>query len=100
MIKRGIEVPNELTMLELWFVEPYESVPEEGYWSYRFTDEENITLEVAFNVFEMFLRITTYINGHEIYYVSHEGTFRLEPIKVGEQHILQAIFEHEEISTR
>jgi hypothetical protein len=70
--------PNDLELLEFFESEAIESIPEDGYWCYEFTDSNGIGLRMSCNVFEKSVQTVLLIDGSEIQKVVHEGARELE----------------------
>lgn len=79
-IKRKFNVPDEITMLELFGGEPVEARPEDGYWCYQITDSNRITLRLSWSVIEQSLQVSVSTNDYTNAIMSQEGDLDLAPI--------------------
>ena len=71
------EVPDELSFLESFGVEPLESAPEDGYWCYRLADGAGGAVRLSFNVLERSLQTIQEFGGVGKATVSCEGAVSL-----------------------
>lgn len=67
------DYPKELTMFEVFGVEPKSSMSKDGYWEYVFSDENKVSLALSFNIFEGSIQTALSLNGTIVETVSHEG---------------------------
>jgi hypothetical protein len=69
--------PDDLELLGFFESEAIESIPEDGYWCYEFTDSHGNGLRVSCNVLEKSVQTVVLFGGHEIQTVVHEGAEEL-----------------------
>lgn len=77
---QNFAIPDEMTMLETFGVEPVEARPGDTYWCYKFTDANHVTLKLSWNIIEKSLQITVSANDRTIAIISREGDLNLTPI--------------------
>lgn len=73
------EVPSELDFLTSMGVEPHESSPSDGFWSYRFEDESGINLILSFDQHAGSIQTSLFLGDRRLSTVSHEG---LESLRI------------------
>jgi hypothetical protein len=71
-------VPDQVSFLESFGVDPVEAVPRDGYWCYEITDQYDTTLRLSFNTHERSLQTTILLQGRKIETTSLEGATSLE----------------------
>ena len=65
--------PDEMDFLSVFGVEPVESQPKEGFWSYLLSDENQRQVKLSLCLPECSIQTTLIIDGLEISTVSSEG---------------------------
>jgi len=73
MLKKHFNYPDEMDFLSIFGVEPLESQPKDGFWSYLLSDDNQRRVRLSFNMPECSIQTTLIIDGLEISTVSSEG---------------------------
>lgn len=87
-------VPDELSLIEFFEVEPLEASPEDGYWRYEFVDHQGTKLELSFNTHAAWLETVLFRGEQTLISVVHEGAVQLSLVKELERTILQGRCEY------
>lgn len=69
--------PEDIELLEFFESEPFESSAEEGYFLYRYTDSNGITLDFSYNEVESSVQVNLLFNDNVISNYSQEGAVEL-----------------------
>lgn len=94
-----MQVPDELTLLELLEVAPSESRPSEGFWRYELHDNKGIVVELSFDVLERSLQTVIRVGTHVVATISSEGGVSLHPIQLSDKTALRGEFKTQGIRT-
>ncbi len=74
----SFDVPSELEFLENFGVEPEDSCPSDGFWSYRFEGDSGISMVLSFDQHAGSIQTALLLGDRELSTVSHEGSERLK----------------------
>ena len=77
------DYPTEAEFLEISGSKPEISQPNDGFWQYKFVDNDNVVLELSFDIFEGSVQTILSFNNRELQINSYEGigVLRIEKIK-------------------
>lgn len=91
MTQWPFSIPDELTLIDFFEVEPVESSPKDGYWCYEVKDKKDTRLRISLNAIERSLRTEIYFGDHFVLRLEQEGGVRLKvekykdgPLLIGE----------------
>ncbi len=76
------DVPSELEFLENLGVEPEDSSPSDGFWSYRFEGDPGVSLVLSFDQHAGSIQTALFLGDQELSTVSHEGSESLKIVTV------------------
>lgn len=93
------DIPDETDFLDAFGLDPDESNPSDGFWSYRFSDDSEVTLVLSFNQFAGSIQTDILVGNHIVETVCHENSRKLEIIKGERGHILKALCKSQGMST-
>ncbi len=82
MMSTVFDVPSELEFLESFGIEPEESYPSDGFWSYRFEGVSGISLILSFDQHAGSIQTALFLGDRELSTVSHEASERLKIVTV------------------
>jgi hypothetical protein len=88
-----MDVPDELSLLELLEVSPTEASPLDGFWRYELRDETGVVVELSFNTLERSVQTTIRVGAQVVATVSQEGGVSLRPIRLSGEAALRGEFE-------
>jgi hypothetical protein len=81
--------PSPLTMLEAFGIEPKTSIPEDGFWEYEFFDENEVGLNLSFNIYGGSIQTALSLNNIVVEIVSCEGEGVLIVEKVNNMYMIR-----------
>jgi len=73
MLNKRFNYPDEMEFLSVFGVEPLVSQPEDGFWCYLLSDENQRKIRLSFDMPGCSIQTTLIIDGLEISTVSSEG---------------------------
>ncbi len=77
------DVPSELEFLEAFGIDPEDSCPSDGFWSYRFECVSGIILVLSFDQHAGSIQTALFLGDHELSTVSHESSESLKIVVAG-----------------
>ena len=89
-------VPSELEFFENFGVEPEDSSPADGFWSYRFGGDSGVSLVLSFDQHARSIQTTLFLGNRELSTVSHEGSKELAIVAVDGRAQLVGVCESKE----
>lgn len=94
------QVPDELSLLDFFEIEPLDSIPKDGYWCYEIIDELDTKLRISFNTHEESLQTILYRGEQTLITVVNEGAIRLSIIDINKDKILEGEFRYANAHTK
>lgn len=96
---KTFQTPDELELLEFFGTEPTDAVPNDGYWSYAFTDANGTTLKFSVNAHERSVQTSVWYAEQESVVLSCEGATSLHVSGNAENAVLRGEFQTEDSQT-